>query len=308
MKNNRMSLKKLLAILLLVIICGSIQARMYVVYSVIGSVTMKQNGRTQPLTVRKYVSSDTQVTIPPESAVTLIDEKDMKMFSFTKAGTNRVADLVNTTTSKKSLSRQYMSYLVKQLFSPISKKMSHPDTYMQVAGTSYRAVSSDSLLANSVVQAIIGDKVRQNTTEQMLLQPDHVLRSDLDVSFDLVSCTTNKVIDPVLEKNSACYVRVRNNTQETLYVNIFNIDCNGNKYLVLPLDEEATCANLLVPAACTVAFKQEPFLFSDQTSRDAFVMVATEEPVNFSILMSPIRSNGNGGMKLGIYRKFYETR
>ena len=128
----------------------------------------------------------------------------------------------------------------------------------------------------------------KGTAEQQLFNSENAIASDFDVSLELVDVETGLPLANSAKRNTPCYVRVKNNTEETLYVNILNIDKDGNKYLILPMDEEATCSNLLVPANSTVGFKSEPFITPDMPSHDAFVLVATEEPVNFSIMMNPL--------------------
>ena len=48
---------------------------------------------------------------------------------------------------------------------------------------------------------------------------------------------TGRPVGAHVAPNTACYVRVKNNTSEPLYVNVLNIDTQGNKYMVLPMDE-----------------------------------------------------------------------
>ncbi len=211
---------------------------------------------------------------------------------------------ISSAKAPKNLSKQYLSYMVKQLFSKESKNLSHPSAYMQATATSYRATARDSFLLNRL--ASMAEMTA--SVESSLIQPKNLLSSDLDVRFDLVSCETGEPINPEVDVFTNCYVRVTNRTEEPLYVNVLDIDERGNKYLVLPVDEAATCAHLLVPAGCTVAFKSEPFEFSEANSRETFLLVATEEPVDFSILMSPIRGNGGDQMKSGIYRVSYLTK
>ena len=288
-----------------------VQAQKYVVYSVVGKAYVQQGKSFTPLTTRKYLTPATRLKITAESAVTILDESKLKMYSLTKEGVNAVGSLLDLSGKRtKSLSKQYMGYLVKQLFASSSRKMSHPDTYMQVTGTSYRAVSKDSLLAARIADIAKAGTAAKGTVEQQLFSPGNLFASDYDISFDLVDVQTGRTVKGEVAPNTACYVRVKNNTDETLYVNVLNIDANGNKYLVLPMDADATCANLLVPASCTVGFKSEPFLTSDVASKDAFVLVASEEPVNFSILMNPIveGNHENARMKVGLARRYTETR
>lgn len=286
-------------------------AQKYVVYSVVGKAYISEAGKFVPLSSRKYVTSATRLKITSESAVTVLDESKLKMFSFTRVGESNVGELVASVGKRtKNLSKQYMGYLVKQLFTSANKKMKHPDSYMQVTGTSYRADSKDSIMMARLVQIVETGTAPHGTAEQSLFSSENRIVSDYAVAMDIVDVNTGVPVKNVVKTNTACYVRVKNDTDETLYVNVLNLDKSGNKYLVLPMDEEATCANLLVPAKSTVSFKSEPFITSDVTSDDAFVLVATEMPVNFSILMSPLQkgSFGNSSVKVGVVKKNIETR
>lgn len=298
---------KLLFIALLLIIASGLQAQTYTVYSVIGTARIVEGKKSTPLLPRKVVNKDTRLQIGAESAVTLLDEKDNRMISISSEGIFPVSQLVNKVKGKsKDISKQYMSYLIKQLFSDGSQRMSHPDSYMQVTATSYRSSTSDSLLLSCIAQAIHEETGK--TTEQLLCSPDNELQSDLNVSFELVSCDTGYSLENQVKGNTGSYVRVHNRTDEPLYVNVLDIDENGDKYLVLPIDETATCAHLLVPPMSTVSFKSEPFIFPEKSSKESFILVATQEPVDFSILMGPIVNGRGKTFKSGIFRHIYNVQ
>ena len=229
------------------------------------------------------------------------------MFSFSAEGTSSVGNLIEKASNRgKSISKQYMSYLVKQLFSDESQRMSHPDTYMHVTATSYRSATNDSMLINRIAQSL--PQTGGLSIEQQLCKSEINLESDMDVKFELVSCDTGFEIKDPVKKNTGSFVRVHNNTENALYVNVLDIDEKGNKYLVLPVDEAATCAHLLVPPMSTVSFKSEPFIFSEDPIKETFILVATQEPVDFSILMSPIQGKNGKPMKSGLYRNTYQVQ
>ena len=299
------SIKASLIILMLTIgLCA--QAASYVVYSVVGDVKIFDGKKNVTLTARKSVTDMSKLIIDAESAVTVLDEVHSKMYSFTTPGTNTVKQLIAKAKAPKNLSKQYLSYMVKQLFSKESKNLSHPSTYMQATATSYRATSKDSFLLNKLEAIFM--KRSGNSVESSLMQPQNKVESDLDVRFELISCATGLPVDRNVDVATSCYIRVTNSTDDPLYVNVLDVDANGNKYLVLPVDEAATCSHLFVPGNSTVSFKAEPFEFSEPKSKETFLLIATEEPVDFSILMNPIRGNGGSTMKSGIYRMFYETK
>ena len=308
-KNMTMNLKTygalhLFALMFALLTSSVASAADYLVYSVVGTAKVYEGSKPVALSARKTLTASSRLVIGKESAVTVLDEVNSKMYSFTTEGTNTVGTLLKAAKAPKNLSKQYLSYMVKQLFSKESKNLTHPSAYMQATATSYRATARDSFLLNRL--ASMSDQAV--AVESSLIQPKNLLSTDMDVRFDLVSCETGLPVNPEVDVNTNCYVRVTNGTEEPLFVNVLDIDERGNKYLVLPVDEAAICAHLLVPARSTVAFKSEPFEFSEANSRETFLLVATEEPVDFSILMNPIRGNGGEQMKSGIYRAAYKTK
>ena len=298
---------KFLMMALLPFLLVAVHAQTYTVYSVIGNAKLIDGKKSTLLSARTVVSANTILSIGAESAVTLLDEKNSKMISFSTEGTFSVSQLIDKKNNKsKSVTRQYMSYLIKQLFSNESQKMSHPDSYMQVTASSYRSVMNDSMLLNRILQNIPMEY--GITAEQQFCSSKTELNSDLNVYFELVSCETGFIIDRQVKCNTGSYVRVHNESEEALYVNVLNIDEDGKKYLVLPVDEAATCAHLLVPPMSTVSFKSEPFIFSSSPIAETFILVASQEPVDFSILMNPFNHSNGKTMKIGLYRNVYYVR
>ncbi len=314
MRNKRFDISSLCMLALaacLMLVAADGMAQKYVVYSVVGKAYVQRGGKYEPLSARKYITSKSRLKITDESAVTIIDEAKQKMFSFTRTGENTVESLVALSANRiKNLTKQYMNYLVKQLFAGGRKKMIHPNAYMQVTGTSYRSGAADSLMATRIVRIAAEGTSPTGTTEQQLFNLSNLIISDLDVRLELVDMNTGRALESTVSPNTACYVRIKNNTDEILYVNVLNIDSLGNKYMVLPMDEDATCANLLVPANATVGFKADPFITSDSPSIDTFVLIATESPVNFSILMNRIKPGQVGGtpIKVGVARAKLKTK
>ena len=308
-------MKNRIILFLLALLPLSAVAQSYTVYSVVGTARW-HNGKTMvPLKARKVLSAQNRVQIGEESAVTVIDEKNAKMYSFTSPGTNTVAELIkNLKGNSKSLSKQYLSYVIKQLFSDDSEKMSHPNTYMQATATAYRSTSNDSLMLNQ-----LGHLLGAATTpavspagsaplDSLLIDPATPVSTDYDVQFELIDCTTGLPLDDHIAPNTSCYLRVTNRTPELLYMNLLDIDRQGNKYLVLPMDAAATCAHLLVPAMSTVSFKAEPFIFGDEPSDETLLLMAVREPVDFSIVMDTIKTGGQSTMRVGLNRRFYQVK
>ena len=297
--NNR-----LLCFLWMLLVASSLSAQDYTVYSVIGSAKIVNGKNATVLQPRKLLTADSRLLIEPESAVTLLDEKNNKMYSFAAEGSHTVKQLIGMTKNNvKNISKQYMSYLIKQLFADASHQMTHPDMYMQAMASSYRSSTNDSLLLCRIAQMF--PEEGETSIEQLLCLPEIKIETDMNVHFELISCETGLAIDKNVKANTGSYLRVHNRTEDIVYVNVLDIDDRGNKYLVLPMDSAATCAHLLVPPMSTISFKADPFIFSEEPMKETFLLIATEEPVDFSILMNPIRRSGKRTLKSGLYRSFY---
>ena len=304
--------KQMLMVLLALVPIVSLSAatpKEYVVYNVVGKAYLVDGKKKVDILANMRLTPSSLIQIEDESAVTVLDEKNCKMFSFSKKGTDTVSKLVNAAKNKsKNLSKLYVEYLLKELTTSSKKKMIHPDSYMQVAATVFRSESNEKQLVNEIISLFTKKTDDAANIESLLVDETNLLATDMDVSFDLVSCATGNIVSQEIDGNSACYVRVRNRTFRPLYVNVLNIDKQGNKYLVLPMYEDLTCANLFVPADCTVSFTSEPFIFPEGQSDETFVLFASEEPVNFSVLMSPLKREGEAKMNVGTFRRFYHVK
>ena len=111
-------IKRFLFILALVLMTANMAfADDYLVYSVIGDAKWYSGNKYVPLKQRDILKQQTMLMIGKESSIVLIDEKKGKMYSLTTPGNNKLNMLLNQSKGGKSLTKQYMSYLVKQLFS-----------------------------------------------------------------------------------------------------------------------------------------------------------------------------------------------
>ena len=241
-------------LLLLALMPLTLVAQSYTVYSVVGTARW-HNGKTMvPLKARKVLSDNTKLQIGEESAVTVIDEKNAKMYSFTSPGTNTVADLIKNLKGKsKNLSKQYLSYVVKQLFSDDSEKMSHPNTYMQATATAYRSSSNDSLLLNQLGNLLsVDSSSADKTVEALLIDSSAPISTDYDVQFELIDCTTGLPLEDHIAPNTSCYLRVTNRTPELLYMNLLDIDSNISIYIHMQTIEPIEAIKLLKRALSDV--------------------------------------------------------
>jgi hypothetical protein len=279
----------------------------YTVYSVIGDVYLTYGQKKSRVKPRLSIKSSDVVIASKGSALNLLDEEKSILYSLAPVGKSSMSNiLARQKSASKSLTKQYLSYLMKKLFSKESQNMIHPDCYMQITGTSYRSEGTDSIFLSSVWNKFDNS---ENQFEQTACQSNVFPQTDYDVTFSIVSCETGLPIDKDVRTNESCYVRVNNKTLIPLYVNVLNIDAEGKKYLLLPMDEAATCAHLLVPGQSEVDFKSEPFIFDGNPSDETFLLFAVDSPVDFSILLNPITKDAKqrNPMAVGVFKKMVKV-
>lgn len=273
------------------------------VYSVIGDVYVENGQQKTRLKPRAAVSGSDVLIVPNGAALNLLDETRSLLHSIATPGRMTLsAFLSKQRTAPQSLSKQYLSYLVKHLFTKESQKLSHPDCYMQSTGTSYRGENVDSTFISSLLLKL---PANAQNFDSDICRRDVFPTTDMNVTFSIVSCDTGLPIVGSVPANESCYLLVKNQTEKALYVNVLDVDPHGTKYLLLPVDSAASCSHLLVPGLSEVAFKSEPFIFGKDSKDETFVLFAVEEPVDFSILMNPVRINDKKRtpMTIGMYKK-----
>ena len=283
---NRKQILAFTVLLSAMLLSASAFAQSYLIYSVTGRVSMLQGGKSVKPIAGKHLSANQSVTIGKESALIKVGEM-----------------VRNASPEAKNVTSRFIAYVKKEITTSGSQKRLHPDTYLQATGSSYRSTRKDSVLLTSICNKL--PITGNSTAEELIFDEGTNIESDMDVSFELVESLSNKPIGEDVAEETCCYVRVKNNTDNLLYVNVLDVDAAGDKYLVLPVDAASLCAHLAVPAGSVVSFIEEPFIFSGSSACETFMLVASREPIDFSILMSPIASSGKKVMPLGISRKFY---
>jgi len=304
-KNNRELLLTILLSLLIPLTSLAANNRVYVVYSVIGDVYKVNGTNKSKLNAGTILDATQNLQISKGCAVTLLDRENNKMYATCKVGNSSVTSLVESVANPKSLSTQYMGYIVKRLFEQKKSSSIHANAYMQSTATSYRSESNDSIFLNSVLKSIRNNIT--DTFEKTLCGKSTVLSTNYNVTFDIISCATGLPVFGTVNDGESCYFRINNKSDIPLYCNVLNMDTLSNKSLLLPIDSAMTCSNLIVPPDGEVDFKSEPFVFSSVKSLETFLLLATEEPVNFSVLL--MKKYGVSTIKttdipVGIYRKF----
>ena len=102
------------------------------------------------------------------------------------------------------------------------------------------------------------------------------------------------------------YFRVSNTSNVDLYVNIIDINAEGELYDCMPVDEGMTLSHLLIPANSTIDLKDYPISFAEPAGTDHLLLLAYPEPFDLRVVNKVLKTPGLTAAKscqLGIYNK-----
>ena len=276
------------ASVIVILLCcySTMQAQEYVTYSVAGSVYNEKKARIRPGDI---LSSKTKIDIRKESAIIILDKINKKMYSLKNEGIHPIGKLLeDSNTTIKNLTKFFCRHLLSQI---VNHNNSTKDSnYMSGATAVYRADSDD----NKIYNRIMTFKKSIDTTSlndyQILMLDSCILTSDYDVSLSLSD-----------GENGKNHIVISNSTNSLLFVNVLRIKENGERELLFPVDKELTGINSIIPAMTTIRFLEYPF-DNDKTQGNLFLLVASEEMIDFTVLLRPFKTDCEGNLKLGLQK------
>ena len=142
-----------------VLLSVSASAQKYVVYTVTGDVTKLIGKKIVKVSAKQTLEELVLLNIPSGSKLVLLDEANSKLCTIKVSGKGTIKDLLNKTgNTSKSISAQYLSYMLK-------RNQASPDknTYMQTTAAAYRDV--DSLFFNVTDSIPLLSKDSTNTNK-----------------------------------------------------------------------------------------------------------------------------------------------
>lgn len=106
---------KKLIVLICMVLCNTIaSAQQFTIYSVSGSITVKDGKRTLTLAPSDVLTPKNVITIPKGGKLILLNTSSKEQFTFTKDGTSALSDMLKVA-RKTSLPEATFRYLIRQL-------------------------------------------------------------------------------------------------------------------------------------------------------------------------------------------------
>lgn len=269
-------MRKGIVALLLLLICFDAVSQEYKILSIIGSVQCRQGSAYVPATRRMALTANDHLRLGANSAVSILNDKDKKVYSYGRNGDVTVGDIV---TVKTSALKRYFDHFVSSLRSGDTDDISFE------ANVVYRAANSEDDIYDMLV--------------------DEHAASDLLVTMNLVDSRGNEIGD-VMRIGDRFVFRVRNHTSQPLFVNVLSVDADSLWFDCLPIDKGGTMSHLLIPAESTVDLSDYPMEITEPKGYNRFTLVAYDAPFDLRRIINKRNEVQKGSVpqsKVGVYTK-----
>lgn len=255
-------------------------AQSYRILSVTGDVDVKSNGAWTPAGKRMELTSVQLLKIGKNSAVSILDQKEQKVYSYGKPGETDIKTITGLKTSA-----------IKRFFANFSHTLAARDE---------AAVRFD---ANVVYKEIAADHNRDIYVAIM----DNNFRSDYPLTLQLINTSTGIEVINHARIGDRFFFRIRNYATEPLFVNVLSIDLSGEWTDCLPAEAGYTAPLLIIPAECTVDLTDYPMELSEPAGNNEFILIGRNCPVDLQQIIAMHQNAGEYSWKpvskTGIYRK-----
>lgn len=275
----------------LLALCEVAGAQNLIVYNVTGSAEKQEGAAWKALTRRQVLQEGDVVRVGENSALSILDKGTSKVYALKQGSAQKVAALIaGIKENQNSASGKYFDHMVGSLFNGNSSATSH-----NAAGCSYRGASIENDMARTLAfkqanNALAG--ISNATT-------------DYQVNFDVIDRQSGSIIkDAYIGKEA--FFRVTNSSEVDLYVNIIDVNQEGELYDCLPIDEGMTASHLLIPAQSTVDLRDYPIAFSEPAGTDHLLLLAYPEPFDLRIVNKVLLTPGlsaHKSCKVGVCNK-----
>lgn len=263
-------MKKGFFIALFTMLVSLVSAQDIYVYAIIGQAEKQENGQWVALQKRNPLQLNDVVRVGNNSALSFIDRKAEKIYSISQNNGQKVSELIANYKGKQSYAANFVSHASKSLFNGGSDRISH-----EAAGCTYRG----DIVENDIAKAILA-KHKGNELGSM-----NNANTDYAISFSILDRRTRAELEGVVALDSQAVFRIKNSSETPLYVNILDINKDGEKYDCLPIDDATTMSHLLIPGNCTIDLTTNPVEFSEPVGTDNLILIATEVPYDLRQVM-----------------------
>lgn len=242
-------------ILLLLLVSSSTFAQKLWVYSVNGVAEKKEGSEWIALQRTDKLSTSDYIRTGKTSSLAILDRSSNKLYSLQSESPVTVKMVIDSQQKNPSLAKEFVSYLWKSVN---GKGQSEAKS----AGVVYRDGSNASMIANSLTK--------------------------YKVAVTLLNAETGEELGDVIKIGQRALIKIINYADIPLFVNVIDVDADGNMAACIPVTDQSYLPQLMVPANAEVLLSSFPIEFSHPAGIDTLIPLAWHEPYNVDSVIEKI--------------------
>lgn len=241
-------MKKYLILLICIfgIACGS-NAELRIL-RIHGNVSIKENNELRPIKPREVVTKSTILNISPDASVTIVDNDSRIVYS--SAHTTGKISVQNIIYNSTREANKITSAIARQAVKSIQENTANPAP----KGVSYRNQTSDESYEQSLANAILNNTSTQNGCLHL-------------------HCIT--------ESDSIQHLKISNNSDQTLYINILSSGNDKAPQLIIPVSYEDEIPCITITPGIT---ELDHYKFFDLTHGSQISLLASPKPFDSNLI------------------------
>ncbi len=280
-------MKTIKCILLFACIAVSVHAKLYV-YDLNGTAECQRNKEWTSLYKTAELQESDVVRTQQYSSMVILDDSRKKLYSVQSSEPVTVKQLINQDENSVSLLKEAFAGIFSSMSKENSKSVEH---YQQRGGVTYRGDNEDRAVAMALTN-ICGSDLRAINNFQ----------SGYPMELRLVN-VANSAYTQEVAVGTVLVAEIENRSNKALYVNLLDIDVEGNKTILFPIDEELNMLHLVVPAYSTVRFNGYPIVIYEPEGVDHIIAVAYPQPFNMQRVLDMLPLKGSTTERVGVCNK-----
>lgn len=260
--------------LFLTILSFHLQAQNLWVCAFNGSVDVCSDSGWKAVENYQKIYPTDSVRFKSGSSLSILDRKNDKIYAVQRAGVHLVASIVDEEGLRcKKQSPGLMSYLWNSL-----RGKTDAAPFRSSAGVVYRDENIDLAIAGAVL----------NST------------STLPIGFTLINKESGNPVEDIANVGDIALFRVENHSAMDLFVNVIDVDSNGNFAPCIPVTSAQIMTQLLIPANSDVLLESFPIMFSEPRGEDHLILVASPEWFDIDAVINAVRTRKGTSDKIDV--------
>ena len=264
----------LLSCLILVLVHLTAYPQNLWVYSFNGGIEIRSASGWKPAELYQRLSPSDSIRFGINASISILDRKNDKLYAIQKNHVASVEELLNEVS--RHTNKQPKS-VVSYLWQSLTGKNTGNE-FRSSAGVVYRNDDVNYALASAVASST----------------------STFPVDFTLLDRETGCSVNETATVGNSALIQVNNHSAQDLFINVIDVDANGNMVPCIPVTSAQIMTQLFIPANSEVLLDSFPIVFTEPRGEDTLILVASPELFDAGVVVNALKTGKGTTRKIDV--------